>query len=71
MTKYSIKSGEIGTDCLWGIVSETGEVVARLHGSMSGAACLAAVEALNKDFQWDGWTARLSDLTVNQPENAQ
>jgi len=66
--KYKIKSGEMGSDRLWSIVADDGEVVAMMHGPMSGAACLAAAEALNKGFEWDGWTSRLSDLLVREPE---
>jgi len=60
---YSIKDGIIGSNAVWNVVSDEGEVVASLHGPMSGIVCLAAVEALNKGFDWDGWTNRLSVLT--------
>lgn len=63
---YKIKSGIRGSTAVWSIVNKDGAVVASLHGSFSGGVALAACEALNKGFEYDGWTQRLSDLLVTE-----
>lgn len=63
---YKIKSGIGDSTVVWSIVNKDGAVVASLHGSFSGGVALAACEALNKGFEYDGWTQRLSDLLVTE-----
>lgn len=60
---YAIKSGIVGSNALWNVIDDTGEIVASLHGPMSGAVALAAVEVLNNGFEWNDWTRRLIALT--------
>lgn len=65
MAKYGIKSGPVNTDKLWSIVdNDTKEVIASLHGSSSAVVAVAACDALNEGFKYDGCTQRLTELLV-------